>query len=81
MIGVYQEQKRQYIYGFCIEPGYQKMGIGKAALFSVLRLCKRDYPEKMIVLEVQADNKSALSLYLKSGFKVKTEFQYFRALL
>ncbi len=76
MIGVYDESTREYLYGFCIEPKFQHMGIGSHALAEAVRTCS--HGEKEITLEVQAGNRHALRVYERAGFAVQAEFRYYR---
>jgi ribosomal protein S18 acetylase RimI-like enzyme len=78
MIGVYAETDRQYIYGFCIERKYQGMGIGKQSLTSIVEICRQNNSKMDICLEVRTDNENALKLYIDVGFKLVTEFKYYR---
>ena len=77
MIGISEEENRNYIYGFCIDPNYQKKGIGKYVLSEIVKICMRNN-NKDIVLEVQTKNESALNVYKNAGFKIETEFKYYR---
>lgn len=81
MIGIYTEEKRKYIYGFCVDKEYQSRGIGKLALQKVVNICLKEKDMHEIVLEVQTDNENALKLYTQIGFQVVTEFKYFRSLI
>ena len=77
MIGIYEEEKRNYIYGFCIEPKYQKKGIGKYVLNEIVQVCMSKN-NKEIELEVQTQNENALNVYKNVGFEIETEFKYYR---
>lgn len=76
MIGVYEEENRNYIFGFCIDPDFQGKGIGKITLSKIVKCLPEN---KEIVLEVQADNINALSLYQNIGFSIEAEFRYYRS--
>jgi ribosomal protein S18 acetylase RimI-like enzyme len=76
MIGVYDEPSRKYIYGFCIDPEYQKQGIGKYVLQKIVDKLKTG--KKEIVLEVQTNNRHALQVYESAGFSIEAEFKYSR---
>ncbi len=78
MIGIYEEQSRYYIYGFCIDPEYQKKGIGHFALNEIVIKCKEKDRNGIIELEVQTRNEKALKVYKDTGFKIETEFRYYR---
>lgn len=77
MIGIYEEENRNYIYGFCIDPKYQRKGIGKYVLSEIVQICIRKN-NKDIVLEVQTKNENALNVYKNVGFEIETEFKYYR---
>lgn len=81
MIGIYEEINKQYIYGFCVDPKFQNKGIGKYALSEVVNIGLNNGKNKIIELEVQTENINALKLYQNVGFKILTEFQYFRSKL
>ncbi len=76
MIGVYSELDRDYIYNFSIAHKYQKKGIGKLVLQKVVDMYKTE--DREIVLEVRAENSSALRVYEDVGFSIATEYQYYR---
>ncbi|MGL1890116.1 MAG: GNAT family N-acetyltransferase [Spirochaetaceae bacterium] len=76
MIGIYEEETRLYIFGFCIDPEFQKKGIGKYVLSEIVKMFLLQ--NKEIVLEVQVDNTNALGLYQNIGFDIQTEFRYYR---
>lgn len=78
MIGIYTEEERKYIYGFCVAKEYQGRGIGKQALQDVVTICLKEKGRHEIVLEVKTENINALKLYTQVGFQVVTEFKYFR---
>jgi ribosomal-protein-alanine N-acetyltransferase len=52
-----------------IHPDYQGQGLGKFLLFSLLKLAVNRNLERA-TLEVNANNKKALTLYQKFGFKI-----------
>ena len=76
MIGVYDESARKYIYGFCLDSDYRGRGIGKYVLNETVRAIEDK--GKDIVLEVQTDNRNALSAYEEVGFAIEAEFRYCR---
>lgn len=78
MIGIYIEEKRYYICGFCIDPEYRNRGLGRQALNYTVKKCCNMRPEKEIVLEVRVDNMNALSLYKEAGFQIITAYDYSR---
>ncbi len=59
-----------HITNVCIAKRYQGRGYGKFMLGTFLKLLKSERPElKIAVLEVEATNYRAISLYEKFGFK------------
>lgn len=78
LIGIYKEPLRNYIYGFCIDKRNRNNGYGREALTSIITLCLEKSIDKKIVLEVQTENENALELYKSCGFKLETEFRYYR---
>ncbi len=76
MIGVYDESARKYIYGFCIDSEHRGRGIGKYVLYETVKRLENEGKE--IVLEVQTDNRNALSAYEAVGFAIEAEFRYCR---
>ena len=69
MIGIYIEEEKYYIHGFCIDPKYRNRGLGRQTLSYIVKKCYNLKPAKEIVIEVQVDNTKALSLYKKQVFK------------
>ena len=78
MIGIYIEEKKNYIHGFCIAPKYRNRGLGRQTLNYIVKKCNNMKPEKETVIEVQVDNINALSLYKKTGFQITTVYDYSR---
>lgn len=78
MIGIYKEQARFYIYGFCIDEKYRKRGIGTAVLKEIVEICIEKDRSRTIELEVQTKNENALNVYKNVGFNIETEFKYYR---
>lgn len=78
LIGIYKEPLRNYIYGFCIDKPYRNKGYGRESLNSIVKLCLEKSSDKKVVLEVQTENENALELYKSCGFKLETEFRYYR---
>lgn len=69
-LGVY---KRNHIgkFGIAVRDGYRGIGLGKYIMEEVLKLAKKDLPGlKIFQLEVYENNKPAIALYKKMGFKV-----------
>jgi len=66
-----------YISGFCMLPAYRGQGYGMAILTdTVHQLVTRGHQN--ITLEVEANNRSALSLYERCGFETTTAYDYYR---
>ena len=61
-------QKKGYISNLYVLNGYRKKGIGKKLVNYVLRWLKKKNVSH-ITLEIHVDNKPALKLYHKLGFK------------
>ncbi len=59
-----------YIDSLAIDPGYRGMGFGKAML-NLLEKLFRDEGFEKIYLTVKHSNLRALSLYLKSGYRIR----------
>jgi ribosomal protein S18 acetylase RimI-like enzyme len=78
MIGVYKEGQVDYIHGFCLGDDYRGKGLGRAALIHTAALCRESDPHREIYLEVETKNETALSLYLKAGFRTISVFDYYR---
>ena len=59
-------------FGIAIVHGYRGMGLGKYLMSEVIKLGKKELkPQpKIVQLEVYANNKPAISLYKKIGFKI-----------
>ena len=56
--------------GITVRAGYRGMGLGKIIMEEVIKLAKKDLPNlKIISLTVYEDNKPAIALYKKMGFK------------
>ena len=58
-------------FGITIIQGYRGMGLGKHLMSEIIRLAKKELnpKPKIIRLEVYPNNKSAINLYKKMGFK------------
>ena len=59
-----------YIYALTIAKNYQNQGLAKVLLTQALKICKEN-GDKNIYLHVRVNNKPAVKLYLKNGFKYK----------
>jgi ribosomal protein S18 acetylase RimI-like enzyme len=63
------------VYGFAIEPRYQRQGIGRDALRRACRQLRAD-GATVVNLEVEVDNDSALALYTSLGFEAVVTEDY-----
>lgn len=70
-------QSEAYISGFCLFPYYRGRGYGTAILIHTINWLK-DNGYTNIVLEVETENRSALSLYQRCGFVTATAYDYYR---
>ncbi len=78
MVSVYREPGKSYIHGLCVFPEYRKQGLGGELIgFKVAESLAFD-SSYVIELEVQTDNRSALSIYERNGFKIIARYDYFR---
>ena len=59
-------------FGIAIVKDHRGVGLGKHLMFEIIKLAKKDLAPrlKIIQLEVYANNKPAISLYKKMGFKI-----------
>lgn len=69
-----QRWKRNHMgrFAIAITQGYRGVGLGKHLMSEVIKLAKNEFGSglKVIQLEVYANNKPAISLYKKMGFKI-----------
>lgn len=65
---LYLKQAEGHLVNLCVEPEYQRQGIGSLLLSHLLTLARQDSIIS-IILEVRPSNFSALCLYQKFGFK------------
>jgi|GEM_PF-4376557 len=61
-----------YIVNICVLPEYQKIGIGKKIVASILQLIQ-NHGYNIAKLKVESSNQSALNLYLDMGFEIVYE--------
>jgi ribosomal protein S18 acetylase RimI-like enzyme len=63
--------RRDHIGGFgiSVKDGYRGIGLGKYLLKEIVKLAKKELKPKIIDLEVYINNKPAINLYKKCGFK------------
>ncbi|MCZ6870984.1 MAG: GNAT family N-acetyltransferase, partial [Gammaproteobacteria bacterium] len=74
-VGTYPDSV--FINGLGVLPEYRGRGIGRYMLVQVVdRLLQED--QGRILLEVQTDNRDALSLYQSSGFREIATYRYYR---
>jgi ribosomal protein S18 acetylase RimI-like enzyme len=64
------------IYGLGVLPEFRGRGLGRAILLSAVETFKADGYEK-VMLQVEAMNDTALSLYLSCGFEMTSTMDYF----
>ena len=59
-------------FGITIIQGYRGIGLGKHLMSEVIKLAKKELKPspKIIQLEVYTNNKPAIALYKKMGFKI-----------
>jgi len=84
-----QTYKRNHIgkFGIAIRNGYRGMGLGKFIMAEVMKRAKKELKPtpKIFQLEVLENNKPAIALYKKMGFKVvgkiPKQIQYKRKLI
>ena len=58
-------------FGIAIRGGYRGIGLGKYVMAEVLRMAKKQLPGlKVFWLDVYENNKPAIALYKKMGFKI-----------
>ena len=68
-IGVIDVIDAYEIMGIAVDKKFQKMGIGKKLLDSMITLAKTNNIN-LIALEVDVSNKNAIEFYKKNGFRV-----------
>jgi ribosomal-protein-alanine N-acetyltransferase len=56
-----------YLQNFMVDPAHRRRGLGSTLLQKVIIL-SREHGARTVVLDVDAANRPAVSLYLKSGF-------------
>lgn len=66
------EKKPYRKFGITITQGYKGIGLGKYLMSEVIELVKKELnpKPKIIQLEVYINNKPAINLYKKMGFKI-----------
>lgn len=66
--------------GIGVKKNYRRLGVGTAMMKTILEIGKKDKEIKVIYLDVYAQNKAAIKMYKKLGFKkvarLKNRVQY-----
>ena len=65
-------EMRAQLRWFILHPSYRGMGLGKTLLNEAMKYCK-EKPFKQVFLETTEDQKMAILMYLKLGFKKVSE--------
>ncbi len=77
MVRISTVETATFINSFAVRPEYQGRGLGRAVLQRVIdRLLARK--QDRIILEVETDNVTALSLYRACGFQEVSTYDYYR---
>ncbi|PTM57860.1 GNAT family N-acetyltransferase [Desmospora activa] len=74
-INIRLSQQNGYIYGFCVDPEFQGQGLGTAILSAALQRFQDQV--ETFSLEVVAENRHALRLYERCGFRFLSQDDYF----
>ncbi|WP_168188618.1 GNAT family N-acetyltransferase [Thermoflavimicrobium daqui] len=67
-ISVSGDETQAHIYGLCVDPEFQRKGIGKSLILSTLKQLQDQYTK--FTLDVEISNKRAIKLYEKCGFQI-----------
>lgn len=67
--------RRLYLHHFGINPDFQNQGLGEKLAHATLNLAKQN--NKQIKLEVHRNNKAAIALYKKLGFKYLGDYEVY----
>lgn len=67
--------RRLYLHHFGIDPDYQNQGLGKRLARATLKMAKQKNIQ--IKLEVHENNKTAIELYKKLGFKYLGDYEVY----
>lgn len=67
--------RRLYLHHFGIDPDYQNQGLGKKLARATLKMAKKKNIQ--IKLEVHENNKTAIELYKKMGFKYLGNYEVY----
>jgi ribosomal protein S18 acetylase RimI-like enzyme len=65
-----------YLYGFGVLPAYRGRGLGREILYRTIETLQAANHDR-IGIEVETDNRNALSLYLSCGFREVTTYGYY----
>ena len=69
--------KNAFIHDFCVIPEHQLKGYGSAILHKTLQYLT-EHKKNLVYLDLKAENKNALKLYEKCGFKVISAYDFWR---
>ncbi len=75
-LGLVGDARETAIYGFAVLPAWQGRGYGRQILAATVAQLLAEGTER-IALEVATDNARALALYLASGFRQVTTYDYY----
>jgi ribosomal protein S18 acetylase RimI-like enzyme len=74
-INIIISQQNGHIYGFCVDPEFQGQGIGTAMIYAALK--RYQHQVETFSLEVAGENRLALRLYEKCGFRLMSQDDYY----
>lgn len=77
MVKLCKDKDDVYIYSFGIQPEYRGKGYGRATLGRAVSQALQQNPAR-VMLEVDCENDTALSLYKSCGFRTVTTYDYYR---
>jgi ribosomal protein S18 acetylase RimI-like enzyme len=77
MITILYDYDAATIYGFAVDPDYQRRGLGRQILIKAVNIALENGAKK-VNIEVETENVKALSLYASCGFEVDSIFDYYR---
>ncbi len=75
--GVYVGEHELFIFGVEIEEKYRGKGHGTAFTRALIHELKGRFPDKQIKLQVRSDNVPAMKLYVRCGFVIETQRDYY----
>lgn len=76
MYGYFDDDKRVWLDRFMIDYKFQGKGYGKKVLLKLIEHIANEFKVKKIYLSIFENNKGALRLYEKIGFKFTGELDY-----